>query len=259
MLDALNTSNTLKSSMYGDALRKHKALFFGVDSKFPATTLLQNNLNLFEWVTRNKVYPIFWGRNLNGKNELTLEEVKYLHDKGVKIALIGNSSPSKTTEEDGRKFAKRVLSLASNLNVPNNVVLFDAIDENEVVSKNYLRGYAIELLVKGYVPGFKVSTDSICPFNREFCRGIQVEPILFQKCMIWAITPTLDDYNGTIDTHILHPNYWKPYAPSGITRNEIAIWQYGKDCHRIFDDNDIETVFNLNISQNNLSILDKLF
>ena len=41
-------------------------LIFGVDSASPANVMLQNNLSMLEWVTRNKVYPVFWGRNLNG-------------------------------------------------------------------------------------------------------------------------------------------------------------------------------------------------
>ena len=260
MLNELNIINTESTSnLNGNLLNKHKQLYFGVDSKIPATDLLQNNLNMFEWVSRNKVYPIFWGRYITGENSLTQEEAEFFHNKKCKIALIGTSPEPKISEEDGRKFATKVLSIVSKLNIPSKTVIFLEFDDNEALSKNYMRGYAIELLVKGYIPGFKANTDSVCCFNREFCRGLQKEPLLFQQCPIWAVAPTLDEYNEATDSHILHPNYWKPYAPSGITRNEIAIWQYGKNCHRIFDDNDIETSFNVNITQNNLSILEKLF
>ena len=43
-------------------------LLFGVDSKVRSDNLLQNNLTEFEWVTRNKLYPNFWGRNITGEN-----------------------------------------------------------------------------------------------------------------------------------------------------------------------------------------------
>ena len=33
-------------------------LLFGVDSKIQANDLLQNNIEEFEWVVRNKIYPI---------------------------------------------------------------------------------------------------------------------------------------------------------------------------------------------------------
>ncbi len=46
-------------------------LIFGVDSKIEASDILQNNISMFEWVVRNKVYPTYWGRNIVGKNALT--------------------------------------------------------------------------------------------------------------------------------------------------------------------------------------------
>ena len=35
-------------------------LLFGVDSKIQANDLLQNNIEEFEWVVRNKIYPNFY-------------------------------------------------------------------------------------------------------------------------------------------------------------------------------------------------------
>ncbi|MBQ8165111.1 MAG: hypothetical protein IJZ94_04780, partial [Clostridia bacterium] len=45
-------------------------LLFGVDSAIPSNDILQNNITEFEWVTRNKLYPNFWGRNITGENAL---------------------------------------------------------------------------------------------------------------------------------------------------------------------------------------------
>lgn len=56
-------------------------LRFGVNSKTPVDTLLQNNLTEFEWAARNKLYPNFWGRYLSGENALTMEEIEFLHDQ----------------------------------------------------------------------------------------------------------------------------------------------------------------------------------
>ena len=61
-------------------------LLFGVDSEIQANDLLQNNIEEFEWVVRNKIYPNFYGRYLTGENCLTKEEIKFLHSKGCKIA-----------------------------------------------------------------------------------------------------------------------------------------------------------------------------
>ena len=59
--------------------QKVNRLLFGVDSKHPANDLLQNNIEQFEWVVRNKIYPNFYGRNMVGEKCLTREEIKFLH------------------------------------------------------------------------------------------------------------------------------------------------------------------------------------
>ena len=53
-----------------------KRLLFGSDSKTPANDLLQNNITEFDWVTRNKLYPNFFGRYLVGENCLTKKEMR---------------------------------------------------------------------------------------------------------------------------------------------------------------------------------------
>ena len=84
-------------------------LLFGVDSRTPSDNILQNNLTEFEWASRNKLYPNFWGRNLTGENALTREEIEFLHGKGCKIAAIYTDKESKQTEEQGRILAKRLM------------------------------------------------------------------------------------------------------------------------------------------------------
>ena len=67
------------------------------------------------------------------------------------------------------------------------------------------------------------------------------------------------EYDGITTSHLIHPDNWMPYAPSGITRNEIAIWQYGKNCHPIEDDTGIVVTFNLDLVRNEQVIIDKMF
>ena len=51
--------------------RPVERLLFGADSSFRADTLLQNNIDHFEWIVRNKIYPNFIGRKIVGENALT--------------------------------------------------------------------------------------------------------------------------------------------------------------------------------------------
>lgn len=234
-------------------------LLFGVDSKIQANDLLQNNIEEFEWVVRNKIYPNFYGRYLTGENCLTKEEIRFLHSKGCKIAAIYASADDKITEEQGTVMAKNIDIRALELGIPEGAAIFLEIGENENVSRDFMRGFAKSLMVEGLTPGFKVNTDAKFAFDREFSRGMQTDKDIFKKCLIWAVSPTVKEYNGITTSHLIHPDNWMPYAPSGLTRAEIAIWQYGIDCHPIEDDMGKVTTFNLNLVRNEQVIIEKLF
>ena len=234
-------------------------LLFGVDSKIQADDILQNNISEFEWVVRNKVYPNFWGRNLVGENSLTKQEIDFLHEKGCKIAAIYTSLDAKQTEEQGKIVAKKIDVVAMELGIPQGTAIFLEIGESENVTRDYMRGFAEGLIEEGFTPAFKANTDANFGFDREFSRGLQTDREIFNKCLVWAVVPSLAEYERVTTTHLIHPDNWIPFAPSGITREDIAIWQYGKDCHPIKDDAGIETTFNVNLVRNEQVIIEKMF
>jgi hypothetical protein len=236
-----------------------KKLYFGVDSKVPAYNLLQNNLDLFEWVTRNKIYPAFWGRNITGKNSITMDEIGFLRKKACRIAAICSDTDAKETEEQGRTFAEKAVDIAHHLGINKGSAIFLEIEESESNLENYMLGFAKELIFKGYTPGFKANTDTKYAFYREFGRLIQMPNDFFAKCVVWATAPILTEYDRITTTHLIQPDNWTPCSPFGISRNDIAIWQYGKDCHRIYDNDDKETVFNINLVRNTNIITKKMF
>ncbi len=234
-------------------------LLFGVDSQIQANDILQNNISMFEWVIRNKVHPNFWGRNLLGENALTKDEIDFIHSKGCKIAATYVDSGEKQTEEQGNSAGEIAVALAFDLEISQGSALFLDIGE-ESASRNYLRGFAEELIESGYTPAFKANTDAGFDFDREFSRGLQTDREIFQQCLVWAVAPTLAEYDSMTTTHLIHPDNWMPYAPSGIKRKDIAVWQYGKNCHPIDDDNNgAETAFNINLVRNEKVIIEKMF
>ena len=234
-------------------------LLFGVDSKVRSDNLLQNNLTEFEWVTRNKLYPNFWGRNITGENCLTKEEIIFLHRKGCKIAVICGEYEAAETEEQGKIYAKKIALTALELGILETTVIFMEINESDHVTKEYMKGFAQEILSEGYIPGFKANTDANYSFDREYSGGMQESPELFRQCLIWATAPSLKEYEKITTTHLIHPDSWGPYAPSGTTRQDIAVWQYGRDCHPIHDNEGIETSFHINLVKDENVILDKMF
>ena len=106
-----NTGAFLSNSVLTEKTEIPKAedgverLIFGVDSQTPAGTLLQNNIDHFEWVVRNKIYPGFAGRALLGKDCLTKEEIEFLHDRECKIAATCPADMEKDGETQGREQA----------------------------------------------------------------------------------------------------------------------------------------------------------
>ncbi len=234
-------------------------LLFGADSKTQANDLLQNNIEEFEWVVRNKIYPNFYGRYLTGENCLTKDEIAFLHGKGCKIAAIYTDQGEKQTEEQGRILAKKIDVRALELGIPEGTAIFLEIGEDELISRDFMRGFAKSLMAEGFTPGFKANTDAKYAFDREFSRGMQTDKDVFRMCLIWAISPTVEEYNGITTTHLIHPDNWIPFAPSGITRNQVAVWQYGVNCHPIEDDMGKVTCFNLDLVRNEQIIIEKMF
>ena len=254
--EAVTPQSTIKEPSVPKTVNR---LLFGVDSKIQANDLLQNNIDEFEWVVRNKIYPNFFGRYLSGDNCLTKDEVKFLHSKGCKIAAIYADTGAKQTEEEGTILAKKIDIRALELGVSPGTAIFLEIKENETATCDFMRGFAKALMLEGYTPGFKTNTDAKFPFDREFSRGMQTDKDVFKKCLIWAVAPTVKEYNKMTTTHLIHPDNWMPYAPSALTRAEIAIWQYGVECHPIEDDTGKVTTFNLDLVRNEQVIVEKMF
>ena len=236
-----------------------KRLLFGIDTKIEIDDLLQNNITQFEWAVRNKIYPNFVGRNIVGENSLNKEEIKFLHSKGCKIAPIYSSLEVKKTKEDGTKLAEKIDAIAIELGIPVETAIYLKIGEKETVTTEFLRSFATTMLVAGYTPAFMANTDAKYSFDREFSRGMQTDKNIFEKCLIWAVSPTLAEYDNITTTHLIHPDNWQPYAPSGISRKEIAIWQYGKNCHPIEDNTGKTVSFDLDLVRNEYVIREKMF
>ena len=231
----------------------------GVDTVLQADDLLQNNLIHFDWVAKNKSYPNFWGRYLTGENCLTKEEIQFLHSKGCKILPVYKDFSVKETEEQGKLHAKKIALIAMQLGIKEGTAIFLELPETFRVTRDYLKGYALGMFSEGYVPGFKANTDAKYIFDVEYSRGIRSDKELFKKCLIWSVSPNIKQYERTDNSHFIHPDYWGPFAPSGITRDDIAIWQYGIQCHPINDDSGVETSFNMNLVKNPNIIIKNMF
>ncbi|MGN1081847.1 MAG: glycoside hydrolase domain-containing protein [Acutalibacteraceae bacterium] len=234
-------------------------ILFGVDSSCKSDNILQNNLTQFQWVVKNKIYPNFWGRNINGENCLTKEEISFLHSKACKIAAIYKDGNPKETAGQGIISAKNAVVRAYELNIPWGTAVFTEIKDDDSITPDFLKGFAEEMIIRGFVPGFKVNTDCGYGFSRMYGKCLQSSPEVFRQCLIWATAPALKEYDGITDSHVISPDDWKPCAPHGMTKNEISVWQYGRNCHPINDYCDKNTSFNLNLIRNYITVIKRMF
>lgn len=175
------------------------------------------------------------------------------------VAAIYATSEEKSTEEQGAVHAQQAALAASELEIPKGKAIFLEMEENTEVTTDYLRGFARQLAAQEYTPAFKVNTDAAFPFDREYSRGLQTDNELFRQCLVWATSPTLKEYDKITNSHLIHPDNWKPFAPSGIIRKNVALWRYGKDCHPIQDDEGNETSFHVDLVRNKTIMMEAMF
>ena len=147
------SSNSLTTNSIGQ-------LLFCVDSKKQANDILQNNIDEFEWVVRNKLYPNFYGRYITGENCLTKDEIDFIHQKGCKIAIIYTDDSIKITEEQGTMLAKKIDIRAFELGITAGTTIFLEIKDNENVPYDFMRGFIKTLIIAGFTPGFKANTNA---------------------------------------------------------------------------------------------------
>lgn len=216
---------------------------FGVDTETRVDCLLQHNLTLFDWIRANQGFPYFIGRRINGENELTKDEINYIISNGSKLIPIFKPF----AEMGGKENGKIAIAILNELEIEENTPVFIEVDANSI-SDVYLKEFANIILNGGYVPGFYVDTDSYYDFDHQYSRAYQADEELMKQCKIWALTPEMEEFFETKNRHNEKPNFWGPFTPSCITKEQICIWQYGKKAHPVNAYDGKRTDFNLNLT-----------
>jgi len=198
-------------------------MIYGVDSSNPANTRLPNGFDLFTWVLRMSGVPSFWGRSISGENQVTAEEITFLHEKGCRVALIfSDLTEADISATDGTNDALRAIEAARNLGVPEGrgIALFVNILDDWSVNHNWMITYAYTLHANGYIPGFIGNTDSSMNFNfgRQCSHYVHFMGDLARtQTAYWATQPKPEG----------EPDEWNPYCPSAMTPSDISLWRSG--------------------------------
>ncbi|RBW69161.1 glycoside hydrolase domain-containing protein [Bacillus taeanensis] len=191
---------------------------WGVDSAAAVTD------DLYNCVVKNYGKPSYWGRYLttveNVSDGLTKEEIRLLHNRGVKVLPIYNVFKEAVGYEKGKIAALNTLFHARRLGFPKDVYLFANVEKFFNVDEGWIRGWVDGIYPSGYRPGI-YSDPSQESFNRAYCLAVSNSDKVGKQVVLWSQEPT-----PGVSKASKAPDY-KPMSPP-CTVNVWA-WQYGEN------------------------------
>ena len=196
---------------------------FGVSSATPINKKLKNGYTMYDWVKRQKCFPVFCMRTLCGEDKITAEEIEFLKAKDCKIGLvIRDLTEAKVSGVNGTEDALKAVETAKELGVTQNVgiAIFAEIKPEWSVNHNWMISFAQVVSANGYVPGFIANTDSSKNFNfdRQCSHYVQATKVVnYFDALFMATEPKLDSM----------PEEWTPYCPSALQPEDISLWSCG--------------------------------
>lgn len=207
---------------------------FGVYSVTPINKKLKNGYTMYDWVMRQKGFPAFCMRTLDGENAITAEEIAFLQNKDCKIGLvIRDLTEAAVSAASGTQNALKAVEVAEELGVPQGVALFAEIRPEWSVNHNWMISFAQTVMANGYVPGFIGNTDSSKNFSFDRQCSHFVNATKDMNCfgaVYMATEPKLDSMSEE----------WTPYCPSALEPADISLWCCGSTT---FDFIQVEDVY----------------
>ncbi|HET7577658.1 MAG TPA: glycoside hydrolase domain-containing protein [Bacillales bacterium] len=190
---------------------------WGVDSARRVTN------NLYQCVVDNYGSPRFWGRylqSIEGQTvELTQQEVRFLHNKGIKILPIYLFQGA-TGYRHGKVIAHNAVFTARRLGIPKGTFLFADLERGMSVDEAWIRGYVDAMFPAGFRPGIYCDPTR-SDFNRAYCTAVRNNSKVADQVVIWSQEPT-----PGVTKKRNAPKY-NPAKPS--CKANVWGWQYGEN------------------------------
>lgn len=190
---------------------------WGIDSAQNVTE------DLFQCVMRNFGYPRFWGRYLvrvPGISEgLTIQEISFIRNKGVKILPIYNSFQEAIGYRQGRAAAENAVFHARELGIPKGSPLFANVEQFFQIDEKWIQGWTDALGTSGYNNG--IYNDPVTGnFNKAFCNAVKENEKIKRLTILWSAQPELEPSGPQ------SPPTYNPYAPD--CGGNVWAWQYSR-------------------------------
>ena len=191
---------------------------WGIDSAVKADDKVYN------CVITNFGKPNYWGRYLttiaNVNDGLSMEEVRFLHNKGIKIMPIYNNFRAALGYRNGQVVARNAIFNAQRLGIPKSTYIFANVEKFFSVDEGWIRGYVDTFFTSNYRPG--IYADPVeGDFSKAYCEAVAKSERVKVQTIIWSaqpepgVTPEKDAPNFNPSMPPCDANVWG--------------WQYGRD------------------------------
>lgn len=193
-------------------------LNWGVDSAARVTE------ELYKCVVNNFGQPDFWGRYLsqiaNVSDALTVEEVRFIQDKGMKLLPIYNNFTQATGARGGSVAARNAIFKARSLGIAEGSFLFANVENFFEVDADWIIAWVDAFFESPYRPGFYGDPDE-GTFNEAYCQAVAASNRVRQQAVIWSAEP---------EPGVTTKRRFPIYAPSRPDcAANVWAWQYGRD------------------------------
>ncbi|UCZ54216.1 DUF1906 domain-containing protein [Bacillus shivajii] len=193
-------------------------IIWGIDSAAAADQAL------YDCVVENFGHPDFWGRYLNTipdvSEGLTVQEIAFLKDNGIKVMPICNSFSEAVGYREGTVAARNAIFNARRLGINPGVFIFANIENFFAVDADWLIGWADTFLNSDYRPGYyndPVEGD----FEAAYCEAVERSENVRVQTVLWSAEP-----EPGITTKQNYPPF-NPEVPN--CEANVWAWQYGRD------------------------------
>lgn len=197
-----------------DKDKDSEKIYWGVDS---ATYTTKDS---YSCVIDNFGEPKIWGRYLGEIEDvsqgLDKDEVTFLHDKDISILVIYNHFDQATGNDHGVDHAKKAITYAKDLDIPEGVAIFADIEPEFAVDSAFIEGWHDTLQDSKYKPGvYGVFDESALleAFNAT-------EKNTKKNTIVWSAYPQKE-----VTTKEKAPKF----APAGPDEAMLYGWQYAID------------------------------
>lgn len=191
---------------------------WGVDSAQKVTD------ETYNCVVSNYGKPKYWGRYLttikNVNDGLTIEEIRFIQQKGMKVLPIYNDFKNAAGYKNGQVVARNAIFNAQRLGFPKGTFIFVDIEDNYDVDAAWLDGLVETFYTSNYRPGI-YSYPQTGQFSSAYCEAIKLNNKVQDQTVLWSAEPEVG-----IKSEKDKPDF-NPASPP--CESNTWAWQYGRD------------------------------